>query len=298
MNIEKSWLENKISEGKNQHEEEAKELPEDPQKMTYRGRYEHLDKKMTDLICLKELPKNKTVRFLDFAGGVLSFGSPTAHDIVDEFKESGHQADVSVVDTNIPEEFNPNHSEAHYLKSLEESEGEFDVVRVLHLLEHVEEDEYKEIRKKLIKKLKVGGLFISTQGLSRYHQSSDDIYKLDPVIKIMQKRKTKFGQSVLVPIALLPDSIVPWNEGDLSEYIKLREEVRKGEKTIPKALDEEGFKKVLRHLNHDIPRSLEQLQDETFGVLGERDTQNSGNIMEVMEENAKNTNEWFAKAIS
>lgn len=298
MNMEKLWLENKISEEKDRREEEIKELPENPKRMTYRGRYEHLDKEMMDLVDLKELPKDKTVRFLDFAGGVLSFGSPTAHDIVDKFKESGHQTDISVVDTDIPKEFNPSHPEVHYLKSLEESEGKFDVIRVLHLVEHIKEDEYKEIRKKLIKKLKVGGLFISTQGLARYHQSSEDIFRLDPVIKIMQKRKTKFGQSTLVPIALLPDPIVPWNEGDLSEYTKFREEVRRGEKTIPKVLDEEGFKKVLRHLNHDIPYSLKKLQDETFGVLGEIDTQNSGDIMEIIKENAKDTKKWFIKTVN
>lgn len=305
MNIEK-FNQEKIEGGERVllREQEARELPEDPSKMTYRGRYENLDIETLQLIGLEEMPKDKELRFLDFAGGVLPFGSPTAHDLIDRIESAGHKVDITVVDKFIPEDFHPDYKEVRYSQSLGETKKRFDVVRVLNLVEHLSKMKYEEIRKQLVKRLRVGGLFISTQGLQYYYQGNDDIFLLPPIIKIMQKRTDKLGRSVMVPIGLLPEPVVAWTASSawgrkghdeiLLEYSKFRNDVKEGREKIPKELDEDGFKTALRFMNCDIPTTLRVLQSETFGVLPEGKTENSGDILAVIKENRKDVKDWFA----
>jgi len=272
-------------------QQEARELPEDPSKMTFRGRYDALDRKTFELAGLDRAPKDRPVRILDFAGGVMAFGSPTAHDLVDKVEASDHKAEVDVVDTSIPDELKPNYPEVQYHPSMDDVDGEFDIVRMLHLVEHVRKEEYDRIREQLVNRVREGGLFIATQYFDKKFSRDPERSSgpLPATHKIMQKREGK-----LVPIELFPDSPPPGpdhqHENFLEAYKQFREDVRVGKATVTTELATDGLQRVEDWINADNRPWKQVLQEEKAEVW----TGNAhGDIRKTLAKNAEGTDGRF-----
>jgi len=82
--------------------------------MTFRGRYNHVDEATLVLIGLKEMPSGGKIRVLDFAGGVLPFGAPTAHELYDQIAAAGQVPEILVIDKTLPEDLRPSYPDVKY----------------------------------------------------------------------------------------------------------------------------------------------------------------------------------------
>ena len=297
---EKSELSEPISADKS----EWRLLPDDPDRMTFRGRYDHVDRAVLDLIHAKDLPQDTQLRVLDFAGGILSFGSPTAHDLEDRIKENGVEAEIDVVDKYIPPDLNPHRPEINYYQSLDSAEGTYDIVRALRLTQFIKIDEYEAIRKNLVAHLKEGGIFISNQGIEFRKYDFDGNYHVpmfagyNRPIKIMQKRN-----GVLVPLALLPDTKSPHppTETDsrapsrdyLVNYQKWRNDIQSGKAEIVRELHQEGFDLVISELDKDVI-----VTSRGNGPWDYKKAPEGAKLDQILAENALGTENWFKKAES
>jgi hypothetical protein len=256
---------------------ESRHLPEHPFNQTFRGRYEYLDTQMLDLIGVEKLPSGTEINVLDFAGGVLPFGSPTAHDLFDAIQGIGLKPKITVVDKNIPANLEPNYPEIKYKNSIDDVKGDLDIVRILHLAEYIGEtisqEEYDEIHRKLSSQLREGGLMITSQRLFWINERTDGNQRpFPPVIKIMQKRN-----GILMPIALIPDSLVVYNykslganydpknpDLDMTLYLDFRESVLNGTAEIKRGVDSTGFETTVSALNENINNALTALNKDNY----------------------------------
>lgn len=174
------------------HPEEWRELPADPDNITFRGRHEHVDRFTMNLIDAKTLPKGSPIRVLDFAASVLPFGAPTSHDLHDRISEAGLKPEITAVDINIPDNLNPSYPDINYARSLTGAEGNFQIARMLNLIQWVSEEDYAEIREQVTSRLEEGGLFITTEETSFCYRASMEYGETwtSPVqmVKVMQKK--------------------------------------------------------------------------------------------------------------
>ncbi len=235
--------------------EEWKSLPQEQWMMTFRGRYAHVDAVMVELLGYKE-EKLADFSMLDVAGGVMSFGSPTAHDTFQKMKQYARNVDITVVDVNIPSSLKDANPHIRYERNLKYINEEFDCVRLMRLIEHTNEKEYARIKRISINRLSEGGLFISTQRVMQEYMNSrgqSDVIHRGNLIKIAQKRDKE-----MVPIMLLPDLPVPSPEVDLEltkdlftkmgEYKNYRELVKNGSIKIDRKLRWDSYFNTLRVL--------------------------------------------------
>src|SRR5260221_8945235 len=100
-------------QGISPREFEARLLPEDPSRLTFRGRYDHLDAYVAASI-LDKIPKGARIRILEFGGGVLPSGSPTTHDLYETILHSEHIPVATVVDNYIPSNLSPIYPDIDY----------------------------------------------------------------------------------------------------------------------------------------------------------------------------------------
>lgn len=285
---------------------ERKELPNDPEKMTFRGRYEHVDRKILDLIGIQDLNKGETIRVLDFAGGVLNFGSPTAHDLSDKITEAGLKAEIDVVDKFLPPDLKPSYFSVGYHDNLDSAQGTYDIIRSLRVLEWIDYEEYEKIRVHLLDHLKEGGIFVTNQYVKKIKTYSDFTTSSSAgtpmVIKIMQKR-----EGSLVPIALLPDAIVPQPPGTsgtskeyMQKYNEMREKAKKGEIDLAGRLDEEGFQETVEYLKQFKMPTLDSDQLGVYKFMSspweaQAEKGDNSNLMETLDDNSKETALYFRK---
>lgn len=236
--------------------DEWKALPKEQWMMTFRGRYAHVDAVMVELLGCKE-EKLQDFSMLDVAGGVLSFGSPTAHDTFQKVKQYAQNVDITVVDVNIPSSLKDSNPHIRYERNLRYINDEFDCVRLLRLIEHTNEKEYARIKRTTINRLAEGGLFISTQRVIQEYLNSrgqSDVIHRGNLIKIAQKR-----EGAMVPLILLPDLPVPSPEVDLDltadiftkmgEYKRYRELVKNGTVKIDRKLRWDSYFNTIRVLS-------------------------------------------------
>lgn len=251
---------NEINSPDKTREWEFRQLPECPSGLTFRGRYSHVDKRLIELCGINQLQKGSIVRVLDVGCGILNFGSPTMHDLWDALIEAGIHPEMVGVDQTIPKDLVPTYSKITYQPHLPVC-GEFDVVRMLRVWEHMSQNAYDELRTKALGLLRDGGCFIATQAIGRWKLDSAgyDLRRVGPAVKIAQKREGK-----LVAVDLLPDTILPWNScfmGDkrvLADYALYRKRVSKGEEDIAIIYDERNLESVISYLNCYSPEVLEE----------------------------------------
>jgi hypothetical protein len=283
-------------------EEEQKVLPEDPEKLTYRGRYDELDKNTLKLIQIETLPKNTPLDILDIGSGVLEFGAPTLHDLDDRIKKTGHKANITGIDPQMPESINPSHPDIKYYKSTSEVTGSFDIVRILRVAEHIETSAYEELKKYATDSLRDGGLLILTQYLGYMHfdkyYGDYSVKKLPPLTKIVQKRGNK-----LVTISLEADPKTPFNFNDFSNldnYKNFRNKVASGQEKIIPELDVKGYNMSVGVLQKYPAECLdfekvEQLKKaDLLRTIKENEVSTNLNTISA---NAKDTSYYFSKSI-
>lgn len=252
------------SDPKKTHASEWRALPEDPRNLTFRGRYEQLDRFLLhNLLHLDKIKGSREIRVLDFAGGVLEFGSPTAHDLYDAIQSSGHNPEITVVDKNIPQDLTPSYPTIKYSEELPSGRGKFNIVRMLRFEEHVDYASYEDARKGVIELLREGGIFITTQPVGYWKRDSYDEVLItgSPVIKIMQKRKGE-----LVPLRIFPDTLVPnyynpfMHDNRNEEYEKFKQKVKTGEEEIKAELDMRGYKTAAGLIKRSRPEIVSHEQ--------------------------------------
>lgn len=230
---------------------ESQQLPDHPLMITFRGRYSHADKKLAELLKLDE-HRGASIRVLDVGCGVLTFGSPTMHDIYEMFVGHGIKPTMVGVDTKLPPDLKPFYPAIRYKTSLTSLRGIFDIVRMFHLVEHMSGGDYNALRSKALSHLRHGGMFMTTQKLEYYSQRKDDWYLLNPTIKMAQKTASGIEAIELLPEVLLPDwvrgNFFMGEESIVREYSEHRTAVADGREKIPLTLDIEGCEKVYRHL--------------------------------------------------
>lgn len=242
-----AWKEGRVNEWRS--------LPKEQWMMTFRGRYAHVDAVMVELLGCKE-EKLADFSMLDVAGGVMSFGSPTAHDTFQKMKQYAQKVDITVVDVNIPGSLKDDNPHIRYERNLKYINEEFDCVRLMRLIEHTNEKEYARIKRISVSRLREGGLFISTQRVVQEYLNSrgqSEVIHRGNLIKIAQKR-----EGAMVPLILLPDLPVPSPEVDLEltydlftklgEYRRYRELVRDGTIKIDRKLRWDSYFNTLRVL--------------------------------------------------
>jgi len=280
--------------------------------MTFRGRYNHVDEATLVLIGLKEMPSGGKIRVLDFAGGVLPFGAPTAHELYDQIAAAGQVPEILVIDKTLPEDLRPSYPDVKYSSSLNGVRGEAQIVRAIHVVEHMEKDEYRKVRKELLDKLANGGLFISLQQPCYIGgQGADiDLKPLPQVIKIMQKR-----DRLMVPVALLPDTQVPFVqsplmpidgsgrksviEEHLSGYAQFREGVKMGTEQINRSLDQSGYELTIKHVNR-LPHQMLNGEDRqySFDAIRENGWREDHDTLSELVANCQDAAEWFSKSMA
>lgn len=233
------------------YEYEAKQLPVEPWNMTFRGRYSQQDQEIAQRLAVTP---GTEVTMLDFAGGVMPFGSPTAHDFIDTYASLGGNATVTVVDSTIPDDLTPSYPDVNYFDQLDKVESHtFDVVRALHVIEHMKPEDYKETRQQLVDRTRDGGILVVTQRIWTWSMKRQERIFRSPMIKVMQKRG-----DALMPVMLLPDTYVPWNgspnahtyEEHLEDYHKFREKVTSGKVSIKPGLDSYSFDQLLTYFDN------------------------------------------------
>jgi len=224
---------------------ESRQLPQSQQQFTFRGRYQHLDKELCKILALKR-HEGRTLRILDVGCGVMSFGSPTLHHLYDELAGLGVRPVVVGVDKHIPNNLNPINTHICYARTLEEVTGVFDIVRILHVVEHLEPDVYIQLRDRLLEYLRTAGIFIATQVIMRSRFNKLDLdtdwSRMAPTIKIAQKMREGLLAIDLLPDMPIPDwvSSNPELEGtDL--YKKYRELIASGKEDVPTELCLDDF---------------------------------------------------------
>jgi hypothetical protein len=291
------------------HVDEYREISDQPENMTFRGRYAHLDKRLFDLIGNSE-DESKDLRMLDFGGGVLSFGSPTAHDFIDEAKRRGFFASVDVIDKNIPQDFSPKYPQVNYSEGMVSAKGTYDVIRALRVLEWIPPEEYEKYREELIAHLKEGGLFIANQRRRNVKSTpGGDEYERfhsgEMLIKIMQKREGK-----LVPIDLLPEVKVPQPdtvsmtpEDYMQNYSRLREDIRSGKINLVEETARESYETVLGMLRQLEIEALDTdvtkvSYNRQIGFMASSKFADNSNLLEILAENASEVGKWFTKTKS
>lgn len=285
-------------------------LPEESRRMTFHGRYDLQDRYLLKMLDVDSYPKDRDISVLDFAGGILSSGSPTAEDLYSKIRSSDHNAVIHVVDSYFPKRLKPDIKEVKYLKSLEaDPQKEFDIVRVLRLVEHISGKEYEQIREKLIERIREGGIFIATQKLGYLRRDSYgglDKRKLkSPVIKIMQKRN-----GIMIPIALLPDSQVPvvpngsffgiYEDNYDELYKQWKKDIEKRKSELPRKIADDGYSLFMDWLFTMNPKVLEHESFEmqlTKGLVRiyrvDPINPEGANILNMLRDNAKDTAGYF-----
>jgi hypothetical protein len=267
---------------------ERSELPEHPSRMTFRGRYKHVDSALVKLLGTDTLKKFGKVNFLDYAGGVLHFGSPTVHDLIDLLKGIEVKVNATVVDKFIPDNLVPNYSEVKYLLPQERPLTEkYDLVRLLRLIEHISKDEYNEIRESLIPQIREGGIFITSQILYYFKDFGEREMRQSPIIKIMQKQ-----DGVLVPISILPDTVVPFVT-DLDTYAVFRQDVQNRNKGIKIIMHDEDLRGAKYLINRNIEMGVKALDFEYSQVASKHEATMPGDISKILELNASKAHEYF-----
>ncbi|MDP3794593.1 MAG: methyltransferase domain-containing protein [bacterium] len=247
---------------------ERRELPEDIRSFTFRGRYDHVNQRLIELAQLAALPPKTKIRVLDVGCGVLHFGSPTLHDLWDALAAHRIEPVIVGVDPNIPPALKPSYRKIRYRSTMGKTRGTFDIVRMLHVIEHVAPHEYEELRNEALRRLRDGGLFIVSQQIARWKRDSRGEYPrlMDPVTKIAQRRG--WGME---PVDLLPDVRLPAQcgfgflldpEQHALQYQEFRERLRNGLETMPITINERGFAAALRVLED---ASWKALDHELFG---------------------------------
>lgn len=228
-----------------------KDLPEDPKKMTFPGRYSHADRVISEMV---GTTGNK-VRVLDYGSGLLNHGSPTAVDLAKSLKAHGNQVEMVAYDIHQPENFSPADQDIEYKTRLERSDTQFDIVRMFHVAEHVRDEmKLREIREDITKRLREGGFFLTTQYF--YEEVGRDAHgsRVKPAgqaIKIMQKVNGE-----LKAIALLPDANLGWNPGQqdmwggksLDDYHQFRQQVLAGQASLDTVPRYPEFNLVINNL--------------------------------------------------
>lgn len=287
------------------HQEEWNILPERPEALTYRGRYDVLDKKIIDLIGLNNFHSEKPIRVLDFGAGVLSFGSPTAHDLIDKIEATNNQAQIEVVDTNIPNDLNPSYSEVKYHHNINKAQGQFDIVKALRVFEHLPKDEINEVSQNLMDKVREGGIYVSTPIMTRYKEVGSGVeHPLPTFIKILQKR-----EGHMIPIAVLPATNVYPKPSGLGGFITeeessyrqkyetYRKAVMEGKESTDQGFDQEGLTETLTLIGKygDI-RILETdfVSIPTDGYVKNEFHDPAKTVLDQLEQNATKTAENFS----
>ncbi len=235
--------------------EEFRWLPEDPSQMTWRGRYTHVHKFLAKSLKLTRGKKNDALSILDIGCGIAPFGSPTLHDMWDFLKEYSLKPFIMGIDSTFPPDLVPRCPIVYRHKmEMGKIRRMFDIVCILHLVEHAPYETYHFLRTRALRRLRNGGIFIATQQLGRWKMdpAGPDIRRLPNIIKVMQKRVNG-----LVVVGLLPDPVVPWprwflstdREANLREYAHYRTRVLMGAEELPRnELDEDGFRTTLSWL--------------------------------------------------
>jgi hypothetical protein len=228
------------------------ELPDDPSRITFSGRYPQADKALSELMTEK-LAKGEKFKILDFASGILLHGSPTATDLADEIQSKGGKPFIVAVDNYQPEGFTPNDPRIEYSTEIPPRENNFDSVRMFHLHEHVDYLEYEKIKKSIIEKLREGGFFITTQYFTETYGLRDTYggekhKSFGQIIKILQKRE---GELKLV--SLIPDSNLGYQFNmltllDKNNYSKFREEVMAGKTQLDRSPMINEFNVIINRL--------------------------------------------------
>ena len=237
--------------------DEYRFLPEEPGRMTYRRRYEHIDNHLCAyLIDFRSVSRDKKMRVLDIGCGVSKFGSPTLHDLWDAMRDKHYmptQLRFVGVDVCAAEVVTPTYP-IQYITDLRDlsAREQFDIIRMLRIVEHVTSEEYERLRREGLSRVRDGGFFICTQQLGRWKLDSCgyDLRKLSPIIKIMQRRRRTFVTVALLPDALLPPACAPFfgDDAERREYVEYRRAVMAGEKSLERALDYHGFGVGLSYL--------------------------------------------------
>jgi hypothetical protein len=295
-------------------------LPEHYRNMTFPGRYNAQMAEIFSMIHLESLPDRAEVNFLDMAGGMLPTGSPTAHDALDGMSDLGAHAHITVVDRQYdPQSVAPLYPEIDYLTELDNlpSERKFHIIRMMHLVEHVSLDEYTKIRQDLVSRLEEGGLFIVTQNIGYEIPSGRQdtlVRTFRQVVKVMQKR----GED-LIPIALMPDTLMPLHD-ELREmsnqqrevvYEKYRLSVMQGMTEYPKPeLDQKNMEYVRNYLRSVDPRILQSellSQTKRFFLMASNEKtpfllepwqKEETETLQNLEQAAHTAADWFKKGFS
>lgn len=208
------------------------ELPDNPSRITFPGRYMHVDKVLSELIAEK-LSRGEQLKVLDFASGFLVHGSPIATDLADEIQNNGGKPLIMAVDNYLPEGFSPNDPRIKYSKEITQKEDNLDVVRLFHLKEHIAWEEYQNIKKLVIENLREGGFFITTQYFEEIYglrdtYGGDKTREFGTMIKIMQKREGRLFLVELVPDAGTGYNFNSLEASDPKNYLEFRKKVASG----------------------------------------------------------------------
>ncbi len=237
---------------------EKRQLPDIPQWMTFRGRYVHTDKKLIEYIKLED-HHGSVIRVLDVGCGVLPFGSPTLHDLWDVLSIHGVKPVMVGVDANLPCNIEPTYLDITYAAELNQVSGKFDVVRMLHLVEHLKGKDYNTLRNAALSKLRQGGIFVATQKLESYNPRKEYWSLLPPSIKIAQKVADGIRAITLLPEVQLRSWMLGYVLGgiDLGAYAQHKKNILEGKEKMPLKLALGQHKEVMEHLVYFKPDALD-----------------------------------------
>jgi hypothetical protein len=286
---------------------DARLLPENPSRMTFRGRYAHVEKFLADTI-FSHIPQGTQIRVLDFGAGVLETGSPTDHDTHDMLTSCGHTPHIIAVDPFMPESLHPLYLDILYTKSLPEDDTPVHIVKLLHVQEHLGSTLYQSIRSELLKRLTDGGLFITTNSFyrSRWDLYGEDHLQLPTLLKVLQKR----GEQC-IPLALLPDCMIPYGFSSwglsmdpeenkqerqtyLSGYEQFRQEVLRGEIELPVELKMYEYGRIVSKVEGgSLPEwdlATDEYTDATYGYSHKA-------LEEMMNRNGLDAHRFFVQGL-
>jgi hypothetical protein len=283
---------------------DARLLPENPSRMTFRGRYRHVDRVLQDCL-FSHIPQGTQIRVLDFGAGVLETGSPTDHDTHDMLTSCGLTPHIIAVDPYMPESLHPLYLDILYTKSLPEDDAPVHIVKLLHVREHMRNtsggaEQYNQVRADLLRRLADGGVCISTQDFYRvrWGMQGEDYIQLPTLLKVVQKRGDTFVTLALLPDCIIPYSFCSWGlpldpqenrkhrERYLEGYQEYRQAVQNGERTLPIILNIDGYNDIVQGTEHCYGEGFLAQEEETLAPI-------SRDIERILEESRRHAAEFF-----
>ena len=132
---------------------ELRWLPEDPSQMTWRGRYTHVYRFVAELLKFVDWEEDSSISILDIGCGIAPFGSPTLHDFWEFLERRFLQPAITGVDPVFPPELGARHP-ITYQHEVAQVSGKFDIVCMLHVVEHVSYRIYSDLRMQALQRLR------------------------------------------------------------------------------------------------------------------------------------------------